>query len=85
MLKIKILLIIFSLMDFFENLCYNKNNSFKNSFKQACQTENNAKVPFPLMSPADFIARAKFSSLSFRNVHGHKNLLSFFAIRIREA
>ena len=34
---------------------------------------------------ADLIARAKFSSQLLRNAHGHKNLLSFFAIQIREA
>ncbi len=42
------------------------------------------KVPFPLMPPADWIARAKFSSHSLRNAHGRKNLLSFLAIQIRE-
>ena len=42
------------------------------------------KVPFPLLPPADLIARAKFSSRTLRNAHGRKNLLSFLAIRIRE-
>ena len=42
------------------------------------------KVPFPLLPPAQFIARAKFSSLLLRNAHGRKNLLSFLAIRIRD-
>ncbi len=46
--------------------------------------ENNVKVPFTLLPPADLIARANFSSLSLRNAHGRKNLLSFLAIRIRE-
>ncbi len=42
------------------------------------------KVPFPLMPPADLIARAKFSWIKPRNAHGRKNLLSFLATRIRE-
>lgn len=42
------------------------------------------KVSFPLVPPADLIARAKFSLRSLRNMHGRKNLLSFLAIRIRE-
>ena len=37
------------------------------------------KVPFPLLPPADLIARAKFSSHSRRNAHGRKNLLSFLS------
>ncbi len=42
------------------------------------------KVPFPLMPPAEFMVRAKFSSLCFGNAHAHFNLLSFLAPQIRE-
>ena len=42
------------------------------------------EITFPLLPPADLIARAKFSSHLRRCTHGHKNLLSFLAIRIRD-
>jgi len=50
----------------------------------AAEWHDTGKVPFPMSPPADLIARAKFSSQKLRNAHGRKNLLSFFAIRIRE-
>ena len=37
------------------------------------------------MPPADLIARAKFSSHTRRNAHGHNNLLSFLALPIRDS
>ena len=46
--------------------------------------EINAKVPFAL-PPADFNARANFSSAKpSENAHGRNNLLSFLAPLIRE-
>ena len=45
----------------------------------------NVKVSFTLMPPAEFIARAKFSSHTLRNAHGRNNLLSFLALPIRDS